>query len=90
MGYTFWLDGPTGEIVSLVYRERLRQDELKLSGKFPYTAADNALTYGQKLAILVEEVGEVARGMNETVVASELKAELIQVAAVAVAWAESL
>jgi NTP pyrophosphatase (non-canonical NTP hydrolase) len=49
----------------------------------------------QKLAVLVEEVGEVARELCESRAESRspdsnLKTELIQLAAVAVAWSESL
>lgn len=51
---------------------------------------------GQKLAILTEEVGEVAKEMNDAcnegraIDAQAMRTELIQVAAVTVAWAESL
>lgn len=43
-----------------------------------------------KLAVLVEEVGEVARALNDREPVEALEAELVQVAAVAVAWIESL
>ena len=48
-----------------------------------------------KCAILTEEVGEVAHWVNERKLGnrpklSELRSELIQVAAVALMWAESL
>jgi NTP pyrophosphatase (non-canonical NTP hydrolase) len=43
-----------------------------------------------KLAVLMEEVGEVARALIEKEPVDDLRAELIQVAAVAHAWAESL
>ena len=42
-----------------------------------------------KLAVLQEEVGEVARALLDRQ-AADLKTELVQVAAVAVAWLESL
>lgn len=45
---------------------------------------------GIKLAVLTEEVGEVAKAMLENVPVSELRAELVQVAAVAVKWIESI
>jgi NTP pyrophosphatase (non-canonical NTP hydrolase) len=70
-----------------VDRERTRQEELKASGRFAYTCADAECTDGQALAILVEKVGEVARAMCE---GKGLRDELIQVAAVAVAWVERL
>ena len=40
-----------------------------------------------KLAVLTEEVGEVARALLD---GTDLRAELVQVAAVAVAWLEAL
>lgn len=100
MGYepfpVIWPDGPTGDVLLEVYRERVRQDELKVAGRFPHTCADAELSPGEKLAVLVEEVGEVARALSEDAGNAndkhgvELRRELVQVAAVAVAWAESL
>lgn len=96
MGYTIWPDGPAGEVVEAIYKERRRQDDLKREGRFAYTCADPELTHGQKLAVLIEEVGEVARAISEDADVAhdkhgvELRKELIQVAAVAAAWAESL
>ena len=43
-----------------------------------------------RLAVLLEEVGEVARAILERESPERLRAELVQVAAVAVAIAESL
>lgn len=49
-----------------------------------------------KLAILTEELGEVSRHVNEALIderryqPEKLKKELIEVAAVAIAWAESI
>ena len=67
------------EVLEEVMEERKRQDEL----------------WGEQnhedriwLAILVEEVGEVANDINER--SKELREELIQVAAVAVSWVESI
>lgn len=45
---------------------------------------------GIKLAVLVEEVGEVASEIQPGGSTDKLRAEPIQVAAVAVAWAETL
>jgi NTP pyrophosphatase (non-canonical NTP hydrolase) len=67
--------------------ERQRQEQLKKEGKFLYTCADAEMTDGERLAVLVEEVGEVARAMND---GKGLREELIQVAAVAVAWVEAI
>lgn len=45
------------------------------------------LDRGMKLAILTEEVGEVARAMCD---GTALRGELVQVAAMALSWAQSL
>lgn len=74
------------DIYKLVDAERERQ-ELKFPGR---TIADVApLT---KLRILVEEVGEVAEALDleDANTERELRDELVQVAACAVGWLESL
>ncbi len=76
-------------VIEKVNAERKRQSELMAQGKFNYTCADN-VSCGLKLTILVEEVGEVAKSINDGDDLASRQAELIQVAAVAVAWAESL
>lgn len=43
-----------------------------------------------RLPVLVEEVGEVARAMLEGADAGHLRAELLQVAAVALTWVEAI
>lgn len=45
-----------------------------------------ALPDGKRLAILIEEVGEVAKALNEDMSADELIKELDQVAAMALSW----
>ena len=75
------------DVLAEVGRERSRQEQLKAKGKFTYTCADAEMPDGQRLAVLVEEVGEVARAMND---GKGLREELIQVAAVAVAWVEAI
>src|ERR1700679_1900544 len=71
--------------------ELLRQLELKCSGKFEHIAYDEECPDITRLAMLREEVGEVARAVqrakHEKVT---LKEELIQIAAIAVAWASRL
>ena len=65
--------------------ERERQEQIH-PGK---TAASLMVTPTGKLAILVEEVGEVARDLCDGDLA-HIETELIQVAAVAIAWLESI
>lgn len=43
----------------------------------------------QKLAVLMEEVGEVAKAIIDHESEARVRSELVQVAAVAVAWLES-
>ena len=75
-----------------VLRERQRQEDLHA----PRTCANPDMPDGDKLAVLTEEVGEVAKALCERdeydtgLFAKALRDELIHVAAVAVAWAEAL
>ena len=75
--------------------ERHRQERLKSEGRFSMTCAD-AMSDLERLAVLTEEVGEVARAILEQSRLTnddhgkELKKELVQVAAVCVAWLEGL
>lgn len=75
--------------VHLVLDERDRQERLVDMGRFTHTCAMPAMPADAKLAVLVEEVGEVGRAMNE-MDAAQLKVEMVHVAAVAFAWLESL
>lgn len=76
-------------VVEKVAAERKRQNELKAQGKFTHTAADEVDAF-KKLAILLEEVGEVAKALNEGDDLASLQDELVQVAAVAIAWSEGI
>lgn len=95
MGYTIWPDTDDGEVLEEVHRERQRQDELKRRGKFARTCAD-AMSDPERLAVLAEEFGEVAREVTEAISdpsrrdVAKLRAELVQTAAVCVAWCEGL
>jgi len=87
------LNTRTGAALGDVLRERARQERICEERDGWLTCADRFMSPGTKLAILVEEVGEVARelceaGGNDP--GPNLRVELIQVAAVAVAWAEAL
>lgn len=79
-----------------IHRERLRQDQLKAEGRFAYTCADPEMTHSERLTVLGEEFGETCHEVNEGIGANrkvnlmKLRKELIQVAAVAMAWIESV
>ncbi len=89
-----------GTALCNVKHERFEQERLKAEGRFEFTCADDGLSNAEKLAILTEEVGEVAQEVltqegrrlaRDTVGTKKaLRKELTQVAAVAVAWIESL
>lgn len=80
------------DVLNDVHHECARQLELKASGRFRYTCADPEMTDPERLAVLMEEVGEAARAVlemgnlaNDTH-RTELRKELVQVAAVAASW----
>jgi NTP pyrophosphatase (non-canonical NTP hydrolase) len=74
---------------ALIRREILRQLDLQQSGKFKYIAYDRGCSNETRLAMLVEEIGEVARGLQESNW-KNLKEELVQVAAIATSWVARL
>ena len=81
----------------MVLDERIRQEALIASGKFPYSNRElSTLDPASALAVLVEEVGEVARVLNDaregiTIgFVRDTRDEVTQVAAVALAWLEGL
>lgn len=89
--------------LDVVFAEVLRWDRLARSGKFGGTHILLAGPDHARLAVLVEEVGKVARELNETLIGNNARSlrspppdrtllikELIQVAACAAAWAASL
>jgi NTP pyrophosphatase (non-canonical NTP hydrolase) len=67
--------------------ERTCQDALAAAGRWGGESVAT-ISDDRRLRVLVEEVGEVARALEEG--DSQLRAELVQVAAVAVAWLEAL
>jgi len=89
---------PTWNAVAAVMNERARQDRLKAEGRFEFTCADDGMPLLGALAALGEEYGEVcteALASQRLVTDGEgtpqaLRKELVQVAAVAVAWVEKL
>ena len=76
-------------ILELVAKERGRQEALYSSGALLWIASVPECPDSLRLAALVEEVGEVARALHEGE-QENLRAELVQVAAVAVAWLEGI
>lgn len=74
-------------VINDILLERKRQEWLKAEGRFQYTPADPQLDDGERLAILVEEIGEIAKAIQY---GAGLRDELIQVAAVCAAWVEFL
>jgi len=79
-----------------VERERQRQEALRVAGKFAFTCADAGMTNAERFMVLAEEFGEVAHELNEgigdgrSVSLERLRTELVQVAAVCVAWCEAI
>lgn len=102
MGYLSGYDTKDGVALDDIHRERQRQEELKEAGRFDFTCADvkdpktgKRISNGHRLAILGEEYGEACRAMNEMEGANDkhgkdLRKELVQVAAVCVAWIEAI
>lgn len=89
------------KIIADVLRERDRQDQLKASGRFQFTCADPELIDTQRLAILLEEVGETGRAILNRIGLShdlphgvlgrgQLRTELVQVMAICLAWVEGM
>ncbi len=76
--------------------EMLRQDLLKAEGRFAHHCGDAELSNPERLAVLAEEFGEVARAILEQgklandVTGADLREELVQVAAVAAKWIEGI
>lgn len=85
-------------VLITVGSERKRQLLLQKQGRFKYTLSDEGLTDAERLACIVEEVGEVGRNVlaRASLVSDgeespeALRKELCQIAALAVAWMERL
>lgn len=87
-------------IFDAIFRERERQEKLKADGRFEFTCADLGATDQARAIILVEEIGEVCRVIlnlekqthdePKKGTLAQLRSELVQVAAVTVAWIEGL
>lgn len=96
MSYLQGYEGPTGDVLEHVLAERRRQESLKASGKFAFTCADLEMNHHERFTVLGEEFGEVGHELNEAIGPGramdlvKLRTELVQVAAVAVAWCEAI
>lgn len=83
------------EIYQDIADERARQEQLRAEGRFEQTCAGE-MPAPLKLAVLGEEFGEVARcvvegeGLANDKHNRDLYKELIQTAAVCVAWCEAI
>jgi hypothetical protein len=89
--------------MSEIMQERARQETLKEEGRFKFTCADEGMGNAERLACVVEEVGEVAAevltlrrlttdrdgGRKSFEDPAELRGELVHVAALVVGWLES-
>lgn len=79
-------------VLAEIERERKRQEQLHGNRT---AAHPESMDDGHRLAILTEEVGEVAKEICEAPKRGEasdglMREELVQVAAVAVAWIEAI
>lgn len=77
----------TVTVLDLVQAERARQEHLYTAGVLPAICSNPDCPNDLRLAALVEEVGEVGRAILGD---GDLRTELVQVAAVAVAWLEGI
>jgi NTP pyrophosphatase (non-canonical NTP hydrolase) len=73
-----------GKIMFALHEERLRQDE-----RWGKDRWDN-MGHWQALAILTEELGEVAQALNDAEGPHPLQNPITQLAACCVAWLEAL
>ena len=79
-------------VYALIDAERARQAE-KWAAPHSWGQGDGSspgVAPIVKVAVLSEECGEVARAVLDNAYIMDLRAELVQVAAVAVAWLESM
>lgn len=96
-----WKNSPKMlDVFTRIAAERMRQRELFHTGRILFDCASPTPDENRKLRVLIEEVGEVAKELDNIEAArseravkfsrEDLHNELVHVAAVAVAWLESL
>lgn len=89
------------KILAEVIQERVRQETLRIEGVFAHTLNEPDYTMSQKLATLTEELGEISRVIQniecmrlkqegQQLYLPSLRNELLQLAALSVAWLEGL
>lgn len=82
------------QTIERIHEERERQRALFKERKISFDVASPIIDLRRKFRVLAEEVGEVAHAIdqieNHGMAQGNLNMELVQVAAVAVAWLESL
>ncbi len=74
-------------VSDLIAVERERQEQLHTDGTLPWICSQPDCPDVLRLAALMEEVGEVGSALLGD---GDLRTELVQVAAVAVAWLEGI
>lgn len=96
-GFVFDAKGESFEAaVVRIADERRKQELFKQTGRFKFSCADLEIAQSERLAVLAEEFGEVAREIAETIGGhaplnrTNLRKKLVQTAAVCVAWLEGL
>ena len=99
VGWLDWMQGaeprPGKDAFVLISAERDRQDSLFVEGNISFSCCSPVVDTKRKLRVLVEEVGEVAEAIDKleychsSPATRHLIDELVQVAAVAVAWLET-
>jgi hypothetical protein len=88
-------------VLEEIAQERARQEHLLSIGKFTHTCASiDGMSEHARMTVLTEEYLEadelaramlrLARGVNDRDELTELRKELVQIAAVAAAWVESI
>lgn len=75
------------EVFQAIQRENFRSQDLFPNGAM---ILPNGQFRGVRLAILVEEIGEVAKAINESEPKQAIYTELIQSATMSAAWAHRL
>jgi NTP pyrophosphatase (non-canonical NTP hydrolase) len=80
----------TEHVLAMLGSERVRQEALVAAGKLRWNCRDDTVSDESKTCPLIEEVGEVGKAIHEKQGMNQLRTELIQVAAICVAWVESI